>query len=73
MADDIVHSQLLLNKTRAEVVSLLGEPPKAEYFKHYDLVYYLGPERSFFSIDSEWLVVKLGKDARVIEAALARD
>jgi hypothetical protein len=41
-------------------VALLGEPPKTEYFKEFDLVYYLGPERGFMGIDSEWLVLKLG-------------
>jgi hypothetical protein len=73
MADDIIQSRLLLGKGRGEVVALLGQPPKTVYFKEYDLVYYLGPERGFMSIDSEWLIIKLGKDGRVAEARIARD
>jgi len=58
MADDLVENKKLLGLTRQEVAARLGERPKTEYFKNFDLVYYLGPERGFISIDSEWLVVK---------------
>jgi len=54
-------------------VAILGEPPKTEYFKEFDLVYYLGPERGFMGIDSEWLVLKLGPEGRVKRATIARD
>ena len=54
-------------------MALLGEPPKTEYFKEFDLVYYLGPERGFTGIDSEWLVLKLGPEARITRATIALD
>jgi outer membrane protein assembly factor BamE (lipoprotein component of BamABCDE complex) len=73
MADDLVNSQKLVGLTRQQVVELLGEPPKTEYFKEFDLVYYLGAERGFISIDSEWLVLKLGPDGQVKRASIARD
>ncbi len=73
MADDLVDNKKLFGLTRQEVVALLGEPPKTEYFKEFDLVYYLGPERGFMSIDSEWLVLKLGPDGRVKRATVVRD
>jgi len=73
MADDLVDNKKLVGLTRQEVVARLGEPPKTEYFKEFDLVYYLGPERGFMSIDSEWLVLKLGPDGRVVKATIARD
>ena len=73
MADDLVDNKKLIGLTRQEVVARLGEPPKTEYFKNFDLVYYLGPERGFISIDSEWLVLKLGPDSRVTRATIARD
>jgi len=72
MADDLIGSGKLQGLTRAEIFSLLSEPPKTDYFKEYDLVYYLGPERSSISIDSEWLVVKFGQDGRVAKAAIVR-
>jgi hypothetical protein len=62
MADDLVNSQRLLGLTRQEVVTLLGDPPKTEYFKEFDFVYYVGPERGFMSIDSEWLLLKFDAD-----------
>jgi hypothetical protein len=73
MADDLVDNKKLIGLTRLEVVALLGEPPKTEYFKEFDMVYYLGPERGFISIDSEWLVLKLGPDGRVVRATIAND
>jgi hypothetical protein len=73
MADDLVASRALLGKTRSEVVRLLGEPPPTEYFRSFDLVYRLGMERGFMSIDSEWLVLKLGPDGRVVECRIVTD
>src|SRR5258708_4993529 len=73
MADDLVDNNKLLGLTRQEVVARLGQPPKTEYFKEFDMVYYLGPERGFISIDSEWLVLKIGPDSRVVRATIARD
>jgi hypothetical protein len=37
-----------------EVVSLFRTPPETNYFRDYDLVYWLGSERGYFSFDSEW-------------------
>jgi hypothetical protein len=72
MADDLVSNKKLIGLARQEVVARLGEPPKTEYFKEFDLVYYLGPERGFISIDSEWLLLNLGPDGRVQRATIAR-
>ena len=33
----------------------------------------LGPERSMFGIDSEWLVVRFGADGRVHDARILTD
>src|SRR4051812_3085551 len=73
MADRLIARGTLFGKTRAEVVAMLGEPPKTGYFSDWDLVYWLGPERGFIRIDSEWLVLKLGPDGRVTEYRLVRD
>ena len=73
MADDLINSQRLVGLTRQEVIALLGEPRRTEYFKEFDIVYYLGPQRGFMGIDSEWLVLKLNPDGRVKKAAVAHD
>lgn len=73
MADDLVENKKLIGLTRQEVLARLDEPPKTEYFKNFNLVYYLGPERGFMGIDSEWLVLKLGPEGRVVKATIAHD
>jgi hypothetical protein len=73
MADRLVARGTLLGKTRAEVLELLGEPSARGYLAASDLRYWLGPERGFFSIDSEWLVVRLGADGRVNDNFIVPD
>jgi outer membrane protein assembly factor BamE (lipoprotein component of BamABCDE complex) len=73
MADRIVARRMLSGKTRAEVIAMLGEPRKTDYFSDWDLVYWLGRERGFISIDSEWLVVRFDANKRVLEYRIVRD
>jgi hypothetical protein len=73
MADRLIARGTLKAMTRNEVVKLLGEPPKTDYFSDWDLVYWLGPERGFISVDSEWLVLRLGTDERVVDCRIVRD
>jgi hypothetical protein len=73
MADRLVAWRTLQGKTRQQVVDLLGKPSDEGYFRHWDLVYWLGPERGFISIDSEWLVARLGNDDRVIDCRIVTD
>jgi len=73
MADRLIARPTLKNKTRAEVVEMLGEPPETEYFRDWDLVYWLGTERGFMNIDSEWLVLRLHENGRVAECRIVRD
>jgi hypothetical protein len=56
MVDDLLERHVLTGKRRSEVVSLLGEPDTTGYFKEFDMVYYLGPQR--VGLDSEWLVLR---------------
>jgi hypothetical protein len=73
MVDDLLAAGRLVGRPRAAVVALLGEPRPTGYFRDYDLVYWLGPERGLFSIDSEWLVLRLDRAGRVREAKLVTD
>ena len=73
IVDHLLRSTELRGRTRAEIVALLGEPSKTTYFQEYDLVYWLGPERSIMSIDSEWLVLRLDAAGRVSEFHLVTD
>ncbi len=73
MADGLVASGALVGKTRDDIANMLGPPTSTDKFRHYDLVYWLGPERGFFAIDSEWLVVSFGTTGTVREARIVRD
>ena len=73
MADKMLSSGRLIGMRRDDVTALLGEPDHSGYFSSWDLVYNLGAERGYMSIDSEWLVIRLGTDGRVRDAQLARD
>jgi hypothetical protein len=68
MINDLLSRYPLIGRTRQQVIGLLGEPQKTVYFKDWDLVYLLGPERSWMGIDSEWLVLRLNKDGTVTDA-----
>lgn len=74
MADGLIASRSLVGKTKEQVESLLGPQTDTNYFRpEYDLVYWLGAERSYISIDSEWLALKIGKGNVVSEARIVRD
>lgn len=73
MADWLLANEALIGLTKSKVAAMLGDPPATGYFRNWDLVYHLGDERSYFSIDSEWLVARLGPDGRVVEARIVTD
>jgi hypothetical protein len=73
MADWLLKQQRLIGLSRAEIVLMLGEPTQTSHFREYDLVYVLGNERSWMSIDSEWLLMRLDGNGRVSMAELGRD
>jgi hypothetical protein len=73
MVDDLVRSRRLDRRSRVEVEKLLGKPTNTNYFKEYDLVYWLGPERSFMGIDSEWLAITLDSSGVVQKYQIVSD
>ena len=73
MVDALVRTHRLEGMHRDEIVDLLGPPPDSDYFREWDAVYWLGPERGWIRIDSEWLVLRFGADDRVTEWAIVRD
>ena len=59
--------------TREQVTAIVGEPDKTNYFSDWDMVYWLGPERGFMGIDSEWLVFRLDGEEKVLEYQIVED
>lgn len=72
MIDDLLKKHELIGMSMMEIEDLLGRPPQTGYFKDYDFVYWLGPERGVFGIDSEWLGIKF-HEGKVIKADILRD
>jgi hypothetical protein len=69
MVDDLLARRLLDGRSRDEVEALLGPGIRPSDPK-WDLTYELGPERSCFRIDSEFLVIRLDSRGRVKEYSL---
>ena len=59
MIDDLLRTHNLIGLTESEVLSLLGpnSNDQGAFTADNRYVYYLGPERGLFSIDSEWLLI----------------
>jgi len=72
MVDSLIRSGKLHGLTRPQVLGLLGPDCNCDYFDDWDLVW-LGPERGLVRIDSEWLVIRFGRDGRVSDFQLRRD
>lgn len=74
MVGEVVQ-RLLPGRTRGEVERLLGPSLDTPYFRTAgrDLIYILGPERSFISIDSEWLLIWLDQAGRFRRAEIVTD
>jgi len=73
MVDSLIDRKLLDGLNRAQVERLLGPADHTAYFKEWDLVYRLGPERGWMSIDSEWLVVRFDARGAVATYRIVRD
>ena len=73
LVDDLLASNILLGRKRAEVAALLGPPTDSAPDPGYDLIYYLGPERGPFGIDSQWLLLGFDSAGRLVKQDLHRD
>jgi hypothetical protein len=73
MVDDLINSKQLNHLSRTDLETILGKPTASNYFRDYDLVYWLGPERAFMGIDSEWLAIKLHKSGFVSSYKIVSD
>jgi len=73
MVDDLLRCYSFQGMTRDQVAAIVGEPDKTEYFRDWDMVYWLGPERGFISVDSEWLVFRLDGQKKVSDYRIVTD
>ena len=73
MVDHLLSTHDFLGWSADSVVAVLGPPTATDYFRGAGLVYWLGPERGFMSIDSEWLVLTVDSAGRVVSANVRTD
>lgn len=77
MADDLIAKETLRGMRKDAVLALLGEPEGRDVLwseeDRFDLLYRLGPERGYFSVDSEWLGITFDKSGKVARYKLVRD
>lgn len=73
MVDDLMATVSLVGLSRTRVIELLGPGDHTRAWPGWDAVYFLGPERGMFRIDSEMLVVRFGQDDRVVEYRIVTD
>jgi hypothetical protein len=73
VADGLELTGRLKGKSRSEVLEMLGPPPPTDKFEGHGLVYVLGPERRWISLDYEWLLVDFDSAGRVSNAAVVSD
>ena len=73
MGARLVRTGALIGKTKTEVLVMLGEPMPHPEFADWDLVYWLGPERSFMVLGSEYLLLRLSEESRVRECRIMSD
>lgn len=76
MVDDLISTGILDGMSLPKLLDLLGQPDDQNFpFTNgqHHIRYYLGPERGFFRIDSEWLFISLDDEERVQRYWLYRD
>lgn len=76
MVDDLIKSGILDGLTKDRVIELLGSPLGKGFplgARDCDIHYYLGLERGFLRIDSEWLFINFDEDDKVERYWIYRD
>ena len=72
MIDSLLASNKLLDLSQSKVIQLLGRPERtSESGAAFN--YYLGNERGYISIDSEWLRLEFDAEGRVSDIRIAVD
>ena len=73
MIEHLQWSQKLDGLSEDEVIALLGPETDTNYFSEHDMVYALGPERGWLSIDSEWLVIDFDRNGVIASYQVVTD
>ncbi|TCK65122.1 hypothetical protein DFQ05_2335 [Winogradskyella wandonensis] len=72
MLDDILENKFLMDKTKQEVILLLGEPDADSNSEDNFLIYRLGKPPSFFESEPQYLLVTF-ENEKVVKLSKAID
>ena len=67
MVDDFMFSYKPYQKSKSEILKLLGNPDYNEELKDWDLVYWIGEEDKLFGSSSIWFVIEFDSIGLVAE------
>lgn len=70
MVDSVVSDELNVGMTRSEVQNLLGNPDESG---GNQIVYHVGPERNWMSVDYEVLILTFFETDKLLEFVLHTD
>jgi hypothetical protein len=73
MVNHLIASGRLDGLSHGEVLELLGPPSQGPPLAGATYGYYLGPERGFIRIDSEWLLIAFSENGKVSRYWIGRD
>lgn len=72
MVDDMLENYKIKKMNKTDILDLLGKPTIIEKMNN-NIMYYLGDERSFVSVDSELLVVYFNEKDECIKYEIITD
>lgn len=72
MVDDVIESQLLMGKTKDEVIVLLGKPNSSSTIEKDLFLYRLGQQPSFFEAKREQLLIVF-ENQKVIKVTIVQE
>lgn len=72
IVDDLIESQILIDKSKDQVIMLLGEPNISSSTSQDIFLYKIGKQPSFFENERELLLIMF-KNKKVIKVALTKE
>lgn len=72
MIQDLLATRPLMGMPESSVLELLGTPNTAPWASASTMIYRLGPEPGPFSVDDEWLILRM-EGAHVSKVSIERD
>ena len=72
MIQDFVIHYKPYQKSKDEILKLLGNPDYSEDLMEWDMVYWLGEERNLLSTNTQWFAIEFDSSGKVYEYELFR-